>query len=120
MAEGKSCTARVIQYLTSAAGVMAYGDIPSSRPDTFLTVTRVGTDTSHVRSPGIDHPVIQVTSYAASRGAAQSLGAKVEQIMSELSSQAHFGDVYENSSSDGTDVNGKPLYVASYVVTFQE
>lgn len=73
----------LISWLPDATGLPAYAEVPSQRPQEFLTVERVGGPTE----TGIDRPAVAIQVWAASRARAEEIALDCRQMMAERAAE---------------------------------
>lgn len=74
--------AAVIAYLTENLDCTAYAEVPSERPERFVTVERTGGGS--IFHGGVDRPTVAVQSWETSRAKASALAVEVDALMARI------------------------------------
>lgn len=103
--------AKVISYL-NAAGLpaIAYADVPASRPESFITVERVGGNRDNYV---FDRPMIAVQCWAESRRKAAALAYRVDDVLPGIDQQPGVNSCRRNSLYNFPAADS-PRYQATY------
>lgn len=107
--------ATIIEYLSEALDVPVSADVPTKRPDAFVTVERLGGNLSDV---ALDHAGVAVQSWAGTRLGASELMEQVDTAMRDMD-VLNVSKVYRNSISNFPDPdNSMGRYQGYYEIVF--
>ena len=85
--------AHIIGYLTANTSVKAYGQVPATRPQRFITVELTGESSDIWR----DSPTLAVQCWAGSDSEAAALSLEVKAAMQDFQYEGHIRKVSQNS-----------------------
>lgn len=105
----------IILFLSGRLTVRVCGDVPSSVPDSFVTVEQTGSSVENK----IKSATIAVQSWALTRDQAAQLNALVESVMDELNEEPEISSCELETSYNYTDMaRKKPRYQAVFDVVY--
>ena len=93
----------IITWLNSHLIIDAYADVPNPRPDSFITVERVG---GGIDSVIISRPRVAIQCWSTSRAAAASLAYEVAEELKEMVCETDISKVEINSLYNFPDETG--------------